>query len=93
MQGEENSVVAAGSKKVWNKGRGKSRLRAGRGLLTLTPQISNTILSGETSARQTIKGPRMPDGTRGFTMGRGRPLNSVSTSHSCAPPLVSLVTK
>lgn len=89
-QGEENS--AASSKKVWNKGRGKSRLRTqtsgGRGLLTLTPQISNSIL-GETSSRQTIKGPRMPDGTRGFTMGRGRPLNSTPPPpQSCAAAVV-----
>lgn len=92
FQAEESS---AASKKVWSKGRGnKSRLRTqtsgGRGLLASAPQLSNSIL-GEASARQTtIKGPRMPDGTRGFTMGRGRPLNSpaAATNQPCAAAAV-----
>ncbi|KAH9656235.1 La-related protein 6C [Citrus sinensis] len=73
---EENS---GGSKKGWARGRGKGRGRAqshnSRSLLTPPPQSSNAT-QNEASAKQTFKGPRMPDGTRGFTMGRGKPLSS-----------------
>ncbi|KAH7575189.1 hypothetical protein ACOSP7_005369 [Xanthoceras sorbifolium] len=75
---EENAM---GSKKGWARGRGKTRGRAqshsGRGLLAPSPQSSSATQS-EASAKQTSKGPRMPDGTRGFTMGRGKPLNSLA---------------
>ncbi|KAH7517937.1 hypothetical protein FEM48_Zijuj09G0117200 [Ziziphus jujuba var. spinosa] len=73
---EENS---GGSKKGWARGRGKARGRSqnhsGRGLLAPTPQ-SNSIIQSEATAKQSSKGPRMPDGTRGFTMGRGKPLST-----------------
>lgn len=72
---EDNAV---GSKKGWAKGRVKGRGRVqnhnGRGLLAASPQPSNAFQC-EASVKQT-KGPRMPDGTRGFTMGRGKPLSS-----------------
>ncbi|KAA8536164.1 hypothetical protein F0562_028642 [Nyssa sinensis] len=80
---EEYSV---GSKKGWGRSRGKSRPRIqshnGRGLLTLSSLPSNFI-QGETSAKQIMKGPRMPDGTRGFTMGRGKPIDPpvLASSH------------
>uniref|UniRef100_A0A5B6YI82 Putative la-related protein 6C isoform X1 n=1 Tax=Davidia involucrata TaxID=16924 RepID=A0A5B6YI82_DAVIN len=80
---EENSY---GSKKGWGRGRGKSRPRTqshiGRGLLVPTPQ-SSSFIQGETSAKQITKGPRMPDGTRGFTMGRGKPIDPtvLASSH------------
>ncbi|GFS41180.1 RNA-binding protein [Actinidia rufa] len=45
----------------------------GCGLLPPSPQSSISIQC-EVSAKRTTKGPRMPDGTRGFTMGRGKPL-------------------
>ncbi|KAL4280687.1 hypothetical protein GQ457_03G001480 [Hibiscus cannabinus] len=71
---------AMGSKKGWSKSRGKLRGSAqnhtGRGLLSGSPQPSNAVQC-EASVKQMLKGPRMPDGTRGFTMGRGKPL--------CAP--------
>ncbi|KAF5448706.1 hypothetical protein F2P56_029212 [Juglans regia] len=75
---EENAV---GSKKLgWGRGRGKSRGRGqschsgGRGLHAPSPQ-SNSGIQAETSAKQAAsKGPRMPDGTKGFTIGRGKPL-------------------
>ncbi|OMO74158.1 hypothetical protein CCACVL1_16925 [Corchorus capsularis] len=74
--GEDNAV---GSKKGWAKGRGKGRGRVqnhgGRGLLAASPQPSNAAPC-EASVKQMSKGPRMPDGTRGFTMGRGKPLSS-----------------
>ncbi|XP_030525130.1 la-related protein 6C [Rhodamnia argentea] len=73
---EENS---AGLKKGWPRGRGKSRGRAqtynGHGVLAPSPQAGNTIsVQSEAMAKQVSKGPRMPDGTRGFTMGRGKPI-------------------
>ncbi|XVE49151.1 hypothetical protein DITRI_Ditri01bG0059200 [Diplodiscus trichospermus] len=70
---------AVGSKKGWAKGRGKGRGRiqnhSGRGLLSALPQPSNAVQC-EAFVKQMSKGPRMPDGTRGFTMGRGKPLSS-----------------
>ncbi|XP_028777112.1 la-related protein 6C [Neltuma alba] len=74
---EENGV---GSKKGWGRGRGKGR---GRGLLALPCQPSSSpavVVSEGGSARPNTKGPRMPDGTRGFTMGRGKPITSSSSS-------------
>ncbi|KAK8568145.1 hypothetical protein V6N12_006706 [Hibiscus sabdariffa] len=73
---EENGV---GPKRGWGKGRGKGRVRVqnhcGRGFIPSSPQPSNAFQC-ETSVKQMIKGPRMPDGTRGFTMGRGKPISS-----------------
>ncbi|KAK4491106.1 hypothetical protein RD792_001829 [Penstemon davidsonii] len=68
------SEVAAGegdenSKKSWSRNRVKPKQHR--------PQLQSAhSLPGEiSSTRQTAKlGPRMPDGTRGFTMGRGKPL-------------------
>ncbi|XP_059647750.1 la-related protein 6C [Cornus florida] len=75
--GEENPV---GLKKGWGRGRGKSKPRTqihnGRGLLAPSPQSSSSI-QFEAFSKQTTKGPRMPDGTRGFTMGRGKPMPPV----------------
>ncbi|TYI37639.1 hypothetical protein ES332_A03G226800v1 [Gossypium tomentosum] len=72
---EDNTV---GSKKGWSKGHGKVRgcaqNHSGRGLLAASPQPSNAVQC-EASVKQITKGPRMPDGTRGFTMGRGKPLS------------------
>lgn len=75
MQGEENS------KKGWGRGRGKSR--SGRGqshcggrglLLPSSPRgIIHHSSEASSSPKHPSKGPRMPDGTRGFTMGRGNP--------------------
>ncbi|XP_055808766.1 la-related protein 6C-like [Solanum dulcamara] len=72
----EETLAAATTKKTWGKGRGKStrqrnQMYSGRGLLSSSPQNSNTY---EAPVKQATKGPRMPDGTRGFTMGRGKPL-------------------
>ncbi|XP_058068910.1 la-related protein 6C [Magnolia sinica] len=72
------------SKRGWARGRGKSRGRGqnhnGRGLLASSPQPSN-LIQLEASSKQTTRGPRMPDGTRGFTMGRGKPVGP-ALSHS-----------
>lgn len=69
----EETYAAAPTKKTWGKGRGKgtrqrNQMYSGRGLLSSSPQ------SSEAPMKQATKGPRMPDGTRGFTMGRGKPL-------------------
>ncbi|KAJ0010461.1 hypothetical protein Pint_34474 [Pistacia integerrima] len=79
---EEHSM---GSKKGWARGRGKGRGRGqtliGRGLLAPSPQSSSAAQS-EAFAKQTSKGPRMPDGTRGFVMGRGKPSSSPALAAS-----------
>ncbi|XP_062023265.1 la-related protein 6C isoform X1 [Rosa rugosa] len=79
MNAEENSM---GSKKGWAWGRGKARGRgasqSGRGLIAPSPQ-SGCAIQCEASAKPNTKGPRMPDGTRGFTMGRGKPLRTTSS--------------
>ncbi|XP_031284642.1 LOW QUALITY PROTEIN: la-related protein 6C [Pistacia vera] len=79
---EEHSM---GSKKGWARGRGKGRGRGqtliGRGLLAPSPQSSSAAQS-EAYAKQTSKGPRMPDGTRGFVMGRGKPSSSPALAAS-----------
>ncbi|XP_076940710.1 la-related protein 6C-like [Bidens hawaiensis] len=69
-----------GSKKGWAQGRGKSKIRTsshnGRGVLSQSPQSSGSAHSESTpSPKLSPKGPRMPDGTRGFTMGRGKPMS------------------
>ncbi|XP_016508722.1 la-related protein 6C-like [Nicotiana tabacum] len=72
----------ATNKKAWNKGRGKLRSRTqiygGRGLLAALPQCNSSPSLSEGPVRQVTKGPRMPDGTRGFTMGRGKPFTSTN---------------
>ncbi|XP_075675427.1 la-related protein 6C [Castanea sativa] len=82
---EENS---AGIRKGWARGRGKSRGRSqshiGRGLIALSPQLCSSGVHCEASAKQASKGPRMPDGTRGFTMGRGKPLSTAALTSSTA---------
>jgi len=56
-----------------NSGR-KGRYRSqGRGLSGQGHGSSSTI-SGSDSVNKPISGPKMPDGTRGFMMGRGRSL-------------------
>ncbi|KAI3525395.1 hypothetical protein L1887_04160 [Cichorium endivia] len=69
------------SKKGWARGRGKSKSRtpthSSRGLLAPCPQTSTSMIHLEASSmKQSAKGPRMPDGTRGFTMGRGKPISN-----------------
>ncbi|KAG5079972.1 hypothetical protein JHK86_004037 [Glycine max] len=78
---DENWV---GCKKGWaGRGRGKGRGRTqGRGLLAPPSQSSSTILC-DAHTKHNTKGPRMPDGTRGFTMGRGKPMSP--SSHVTSP--------
>ncbi|XP_051146939.1 la-related protein 6C isoform X2 [Andrographis paniculata] len=58
---DENSCAL---KKSWSKNRAKPKHR---------PHIINSTSTTPNSSLPT-KGPRMPDGTRGFAMGRGKPL-------------------
>ncbi|KAL2922445.1 La-related protein 6B [Bienertia sinuspersici] len=77
--GEEISLEKdSGQKKSRNRGRGKGRGRGhqnNRGHHVGSPPINNAV-NGEHPiiAKQQPPGPRMPDGTRGFSMGRGRPV-------------------
>nr|GMD11111.1 la-related protein 6C [Ipomoea batatas] len=78
---EESSTA---SKKGWGKGRVKLRQQqslsySARGLLSASPQ-SNCHIQSEGPAKPIVKVPRMPDGTRGFTMGRGKPLGAAAPS-------------
>ncbi|KAF7840871.1 la-related protein 6C [Senna tora] len=57
-----------------SKGRGCSQSYMGRGLLA-SPHHPSSFVQSEASPRQSPKGPRMPDGTRGFAIGRGKPVN------------------
>ncbi|KAK6121395.1 hypothetical protein DH2020_044859 [Rehmannia glutinosa] len=69
VQSDENS---AGSKKSWIRNRGKPKhrpqLQGARSLPTPSSHLFGSCPG------QPMKGPRMPDGTRGFTMGRGKPI-------------------
>ncbi|CAN6287668.1 unnamed protein product [Urochloa humidicola] len=76
---------AGASKKPWGRGRG-SRAHAG-GAAAAAPQATSSTHSAagaswhlDTSSRHAPQGPRMPDGTRGFTMGRGRPSPAVAAA-------------
>ncbi|XP_022948237.1 la-related protein 6C-like [Cucurbita moschata] len=75
---EENSTSA---KKGWGRGRGKGRGRIHSHLdrscsLPVAAMQSSSQVVCEASSKLTTKSPRMPDGTKGFTMGRGKPLSS-----------------
>ncbi|XP_011001196.1 PREDICTED: la-related protein 6C [Populus euphratica] len=64
------------SKKARAKGRGKGKDRGqiicARGMLA--PPKCGSTPHCEASPKKTCNGPRMPDGTKGFTVGRGKPL-------------------
>ncbi|KAF7023760.1 hypothetical protein CFC21_036213 [Triticum aestivum] len=57
---------ASGGRKGRYRSQGKGLSGQGHG--------SSPTIPGSDSANKPISGPRMPDGTRGFTMGRGRSL-------------------
>ncbi|CAA0826452.1 La-related protein 6C [Striga hermonthica] len=60
------------SKRSWSRNRAKSKHRPLQGARSLPTPSSHSM--GSCPGQQPKKGPRMPDGTRGFTMGRGKPL-------------------
>ncbi|KAG9440718.1 hypothetical protein H6P81_020883 [Aristolochia fimbriata] len=87
----QNLGGGAAAKKGWARGgRGKSRGRSqqahnGRGLLSPSPQPLNLLVQqceapaavAGVVGKPPPRGPRMPDGTRGFTMGRGKPTSAL----------------
>ncbi|KAH7572711.1 hypothetical protein JRO89_XS03G0001500 [Xanthoceras sorbifolium] len=82
--GEEHiNEKEGGQRKGRNRGRGKGRGRGGdrgqhyhnhRGNHVGTPPSNNPIGSEQAIVGKQPPGPRMPDGTRGFAMGRGKPV-------------------
>ncbi|KAI3803680.1 hypothetical protein L1987_31840 [Smallanthus sonchifolius] len=66
------------SKKGWARGYGKPKSRTPThgtcGLLASSAHTSSSTHLDGSPTKQSPKGPRMPDGTRGFTMGRGKPI-------------------
>lgn len=85
-QSVDNNVeeISNGSKRGWSRGRGKPLRRSqshghgGRGFLSPSPQSTGGLQS-ESPIKQIPRGPRTPDGTRGFTMGRGKPMGPTSS--------------
>ncbi|KAK7354892.1 hypothetical protein VNO80_20463 [Phaseolus coccineus] len=74
--GEEHGYEKeTGQRKGRNRGRGKGRGRVHchQNNRVGTPPSNNTIFTDQVIAKQP-PGPRMPDGTRGFSMGRGKPV-------------------
>eukprot|EP01018_Ginkgo_biloba_P002281 Gb_06854 [translate_table: standard] len=71
-----------GGRRGWGRGRGRARGRGqhhnGRGYPVGTPTQSSSSITNEALGKQ-LPGPRMPDGTRGFTMGRGKPLTDATS--------------
>ncbi|GAB2222523.1 hypothetical protein Drorol1_Dr00016641 [Drosera rotundifolia] len=83
LVGDSNVEENSGSvKKILGRGRGKAKGRGpfhnGRGLLGSPAAQPGSPIQFDLSAKQASRGPRMPDGTRGFTMGRGKPLAVVT---------------
>lgn len=69
-EGDESSATL---KRSWSKNRGKAKHRPQLQATRSLPATSSSHF-GSSFPGQPVKGPRMPDGTRGFTMGRGKPL-------------------
>ncbi|KAK9048314.1 hypothetical protein SSX86_032721 [Deinandra increscens subsp. villosa] len=71
--------IEENSKKGWARGFGKSKPRTPThgtcgGILAPSQHLSGSAHLDTSPMKQSPKGPRMPDGTRGFTMGRGKPI-------------------
>ncbi|CAI0406878.1 unnamed protein product [Linum tenue] len=99
LTSESNQVdeISGSSKKAAGCGRGRGKGRggrlqshgSGRGLLSPSPQAVTSSFSPFEAAAASVKynatkGPRMPDGTRGFAMGRGKPLMVASPATASA---------
>lgn len=80
--GEEqhvNEKDGGGQRRGRNRGRGKGRGRGqyhhnNRGNHVGTPPSNNAVNIEQPTIAKQPPGPRMPDGTRGFAMGRGKPV-------------------
>ncbi|OQU91484.1 hypothetical protein SORBI_3001G188100 [Sorghum bicolor] len=68
---EEDQHQHVGAKKPWGRGRGRppQTLHSSAHAAGAPGHLDSLAAS----PRHAAQGPRMPDGTRGFTMGRGRP--------------------
>lgn len=80
-QGEENAnEKEGGQRKGWGRGQGRGRGRGqyhhhnNRGETSTAAAGNPGMGEAPTVAKQQPPGPRMPDGTRGFAMGRGKPV-------------------
>ncbi|KAJ4968647.1 hypothetical protein NE237_015348 [Protea cynaroides] len=56
------------------KGRGRGQPHNNRGNHVGTPPLNNPVQNEHQTFTKPPPGPRMPDGTRGFAMGRGKPI-------------------
>ncbi|KAL3507027.1 hypothetical protein ACH5RR_032409 [Cinchona calisaya] len=62
-----------GENRGWGKGRGRPAFNSNnRGNPVATPHVSMNIEQPTVAKQPSV--PRMPDGTRGFSMGRGKPV-------------------
>ncbi|CAN1307310.1 La-related protein 6C [Linum perenne] len=80
---KKGGSTARGGRGPKGRGRLQSYGSGGRGLL-LSPSTQTVSSSSPFEGGSSDRGPRMPDGTRGFTMGRGKPL-------ALASPAVAMV--
>lgn len=89
-----NERENVGGRRGRGRGRGRGRARSqyhsnnnhhrggggGHGHPIGTPPSSHLIHNEQPAALRQPPGPRMPDGTRGFTMGRGKPITASPTA-------------
>ncbi|XP_058101910.1 la-related protein 6B isoform X2 [Magnolia sinica] len=72
---KEGGARRAGRARGRGKGRGRGQHHNNRGGHAVgTPPSNNSIQNDQPAVSKQPPGPRMPDGTRGFTLGRGKPL-------------------
>ncbi|KAF8722273.1 hypothetical protein HU200_022584 [Digitaria exilis] len=80
---DHNEDQHAGAKKPWGRGRGRAHavaVAAAQASTHSAGAAGHLVDSLAASNVHAPQGPRMPDGTRGFTMGRGRPSLAVAAS-------------
>uniref|UniRef100_A0A7N0SZN6 La-related protein 6C n=1 Tax=Kalanchoe fedtschenkoi TaxID=63787 RepID=A0A7N0SZN6_KALFE len=74
---EGSAQPNSASRKGWGRGRSKAKTgtQSHIGQATCAQSVTPVHLDPST-CKPITKGPKMPDGTRGFTMGRGKPITS-----------------
>ncbi|XP_076895586.1 la-related protein 6B-like isoform X2 [Bidens hawaiensis] len=82
VQEDHSNDKEGGHKKGRNRGRGKGRGRPqynnhhnNRGTHMAAPTSTNPVNTEHPVIGKQPPGPRMPDGTRGFSLGRGKPVS------------------
>ena len=82
----------AGARKPWGRGRGRPHAAAAAAAAPHSSAhaagAAAHLESLAATPRHAAQGPRMPDGTRGFTMGRGRPPLAVAAAAAAAVRVV-----